>query len=522
MTATRNFHHRVETFRKEIIFGRNNPMAVKYISYRVEFQGRGAAHIHGTLWLNIAKIEEDINEDNLQEAFIKLRNDISLTESEKHTISKFTDRFISCSLNPSTVHRDPTVGKRIVDIVKAVNCHKCTSPCQKYGDRCKYGFPRFPLRSTLVIDKSERKNNSENNTSSETEKKKKNFEKLLNDVENILTDDILRQYIMEQYEKGTTESEYNENRSKRIDLLLEIAGDYTYPDYVEAIKKSKLRGSTVLLRRDVDEIHVNNYNPEWIEAWNANMDIQPCLDYFSLITYVTDYWSKAHEGLTQKLTEAAVHLRGEPDKQKRCQQLANIFMTHRQMSEAEAYYKILPNLTLKYSNIDTVFIPSDRKELRSKFLQKINEDDQLIPKGAEVKGGRDGLFTEKPDIISKYCRRKITEDNPELGALSLMQFAKNYQPVRQWKDDEESALIAKKESKVQEKIGTWENEEERVADFYVTTNEKYHYTRLPNVIRLNDCNPGEVPIWVKRTFPKAARIHKKKENNDPHRFFYQS
>ena len=169
-----------------------------------------------------------------------------------------------------------------------------------------------------------------------------------------------------------------------------------------------------------------------------------------------------------------------------------------------------------------MFIPSDRKELRSKFLQKINEDDQLIPKGAEVKGGRDGLFTEKPDIISKYCRRKITEDNPELGALSLMQFAKNYQPVRQWKDDEESALIAKKESKVQEKIGTWENEEERVADFYVTTNEKYHYTRLPNVIRLNDCNPGEVPIWVKRTFQKAARIHKKKENNDPHRFFYQS
>ena len=56
MTATRNFHHRVETFREEIIFGRNNPMAVKYISYRVEFKGRGAAHIHGTLWLNIAKI----------------------------------------------------------------------------------------------------------------------------------------------------------------------------------------------------------------------------------------------------------------------------------------------------------------------------------------------------------------------------------------------------------------------------------------------------------------------------------
>ena len=67
-----------------------------------------------------------------------------------------------------------------------------------------------------------------------------------------------------------------------------------------------------------------------------------------------------------------------------------------------------------------MFIPSDRKELRSKFLQKVNADDQLNLKGAEVKGGRDGLFVEKPDIINKYCRRKITPDNPELGALSLM------------------------------------------------------------------------------------------------------
>ena len=38
LLATRNFQHRVETFRKEVIFGRNNPMKVRHISYRVEFQ----------------------------------------------------------------------------------------------------------------------------------------------------------------------------------------------------------------------------------------------------------------------------------------------------------------------------------------------------------------------------------------------------------------------------------------------------------------------------------------------------
>ena len=39
LLATRNFNHRVECFRQEVIFGKNNPMNVRHISYRVEFQG---------------------------------------------------------------------------------------------------------------------------------------------------------------------------------------------------------------------------------------------------------------------------------------------------------------------------------------------------------------------------------------------------------------------------------------------------------------------------------------------------
>ena len=87
MTATRNFHHRVESFKKEILFGKNNPMKIKYISYRVEFQGRGAAHIHGTLWLDLTEIEKHPNfqaeAGTLTEAFRKLRDDLKLTDQEK-------------------------------------------------------------------------------------------------------------------------------------------------------------------------------------------------------------------------------------------------------------------------------------------------------------------------------------------------------------------------------------------------------------------------------------------------------
>ena len=40
MLATRNFQHRVEMFRKHILFGSNNPLQIRHVSYRVEFQVR--------------------------------------------------------------------------------------------------------------------------------------------------------------------------------------------------------------------------------------------------------------------------------------------------------------------------------------------------------------------------------------------------------------------------------------------------------------------------------------------------
>ena len=135
---------------------------IKHISYRVEFQGRGAAHIHGTLWLDIKEIEKSAmfkeknrGGGNLSEAFRKLRDNVELSREEKNAIVTITDLFITCSLSPNTVHEDVEKGKKIVDIVKAVNCHHCTNPCEKYGDTCKYGFPKFPLKSTVVIDKNE-------------------------------------------------------------------------------------------------------------------------------------------------------------------------------------------------------------------------------------------------------------------------------------------------------------------------------------------------------------------------------
>ena len=115
-----------------------------------------------------------------------------------------------------------------------MNCHNCTTKCRSYGGKCKYAFPRYPLIETLVIDRDEKKDSSETQND-----KNDNYRKILNDVEDILNDSELIQFIMDQYEKGTTQEEYVNNRSARNDLLLKLAGPIEYEDYVKAIKHNR-------------------------------------------------------------------------------------------------------------------------------------------------------------------------------------------------------------------------------------------------------------------------------------------
>ena len=62
LTATRYYEHRVKQFINKVIMGKNSPMHVKYYTYKVEFQDRGAGHIHGTLWLGLNEIENLIRD----------------------------------------------------------------------------------------------------------------------------------------------------------------------------------------------------------------------------------------------------------------------------------------------------------------------------------------------------------------------------------------------------------------------------------------------------------------------------
>ena len=60
---------------------------------------------------------------------------------------------------------------------------------------------------------------------------------------------------------------------------------------------------------------------------------------------------------------------------------------------------------MKYSTVKAVFVPTDKKELRSKFLKKIDDKENTFDKVAFIVPGREGLFIEKAELIQKFIRR---------------------------------------------------------------------------------------------------------------------
>ena len=69
---------------------------------------------------------------------------------------------------------------------------------------------------------------------------------------------------------------------------MRLAGleDDNFDFYLDALMHSK-KGYQIIPARDIDEIFVNSYNPEWAANWDGNTDLQVTLDLYAIITYIT-------------------------------------------------------------------------------------------------------------------------------------------------------------------------------------------------------------------------------------------
>ena len=86
--------------------------------------------------------------------------------------------------------------------------------------------------------------------------------------------------------------------------------------------------------------------------------------------------------------------------------------------------------------------------------------------------------------------------------------------VEEMNDEPECELESDSESQSED-----EDDLDYLVENFIISPSDGNRVRLPEIIKIRDPLPGEVALWKKRNFPKAMRIHKKREDTDPHRFF---
>ena len=350
-------------------------------------------------------------------------------------------------------------------------------------------------------------------------KKLEKHTKALDAVKNIIEDEKNIGQIMKRHPNKGNKDDYKEQRLKRIELLLEMA-EVNLEDYLEALETSKV-GSTIVLARDVDEVFINQYNVEWMRAWDGNHDLQVCIDFHAVITYITDYMVKPESAMMDVIKSAMKESTSNTVKEK-MKEVANVFMTHRSMGHAEATYKLIPSMTLKNSNVTCQWVSLGPKEERSSRWMKATEDQ--IKSGMKIIELQDheGFWYEQQDMWSKYLMRPA-----ELEHMCFAQFSKMYRTGTKPKSDEDQDDDVEDDNDEPEQDVDPNEDKHDFADDL----EKFHFVmtfkregkkgkRLPKYVTLKDGSPGVPSTMRKRTFPAALRFQKVKEANNPDQYMF--
>ena len=184
------------------------------------------------------------------------------------------------------------------------------------------------------------------------------------------------------------------------------------------------------------------------------------------------------------------------------------------MGEAEAVYKVIPNMKLANSNVACQWVSIGlEEEQSSRFLKTqkhhIDADMPLVELD-----GHEGLWYQQRDMWSKYLRRPSIIKN-----ICFAQFAKMFQGIN--KSSEEVKDTEDPEEIMDDVMVEDDSSTFNKFDYIMTfNNEGSDKVKLPPTIELKDPFPGESKIMKKRSHPVALRFHKVNQNNNAERYFF--
>ena len=340
VTAARHFEFRLDEFFQKFLKSPAQPLGeiTEYVR-RIEFQMRGSPHMHGELWVKGApKIGVNSDQD----------------------VIAFIDKY-----QHSVVGNDNPILK---ELVRTRQTHKHNSTCWRNG-KCRFNFPKPISNKTLIARQPVGDDSKEKIEASQTTLKK---------VQEILSSDL--------------------PSDTSIDEVLKKA-QITEDEYMKALSINKT-GTSLIIKRNVSDIMVNNYNPDVLTTWQANMDLQFIVDPWACVMYITSYMLKSEKGMGEVLKNASKEI-GNADMCKQMRYIGAKYLNHREISAQETSYRLL-SLPLRKLSRQVVYIPTCEQSKRVRFLK---------PKASLVRLENEDEDVYCTNIIDRYKDRSHTVEN---------------------------------------------------------------------------------------------------------------
>ncbi|XP_035506699.2 uncharacterized protein LOC118320024 [Scophthalmus maximus] len=185
----------------------------------------------------------------------------------------------------------------------------------------------------------------------------------------------------------------------------------------EAAYKLVGRKKHIVLKREVNEIWVNQYNKELLKCWNANMDIQYDVDAYACVVYIISYISKSERemGLLLGNAKREAAKEGNVSAKEALKSLGSVYLHNRDVCAQEAVYR-LSNMHLKECSRAVVFIPTGDNIVKMSLPLR-----ELRQKAAS----RD-LTTEDMWMTSLVDRYKSRPEDGTFNDMCIATFASEY------------------------------------------------------------------------------------------------
>ncbi|XP_062540963.1 uncharacterized protein LOC134209005 [Armigeres subalbatus] len=278
-----------------------------------------------------------------------------------------------CSIE--AMHLPETIKKQI---------HNHTRTCYKRNEkRCRFNIPYWPMNEERTLIP--------------------------------LTADDRRR---DQLRKRATEMRQT-LETKAFDTIDEFLVDCrcTYDDYLDVLRSS-IQRPTIFMKRGMNELWTNSFNPWIAQKLRSNMDLQVILDVYSCACYLVDYVNKSNRGISGLHRELILLQEQYPDQDYAAllKKISLKMLNSVEMCGQEAAWYLL-RLPMSESSRKVEFLPTMWPHERIRSRKKFSQMDE------------EGIEDTSTDVWTKNIIQKY-EEREGLNDVCLADFVACYTPSR--------------------------------------------------------------------------------------------